>query len=391
MDTADVIVVGAGLAGLSVAWHLPEELRVTVLDQGRSPASEATAQSSGMVRRMDLDPPDRALARRSFAAFQAPGPDWTRPPSHCTGAVLALERDPTHIHDAVAHLRAGGVRVEDVHNPADLSPALLDSPILRAWYLPDEHTADVSALADGFLRGLQRLGRKVHCHTEVVGLLVDKGPRLIGVQTRAGPLHADAVVLAGGAWCQPLAAGVGLWRPLIPLRRNLAVCKSALQAHGPWVWVDDVGVYVRPENEGWLASPCDETPDRPPPGPGSTGPLAQAQSQLLQTKLARLFPAIGPFEVQRGWSGLRTFAPDRRPMLGADPELTGLWWAAGLGGAGVSSCFGVGEAIATWMAGRETPWLEPSTVCPGRAPLQRWAILPDGDPQNARLISADPA
>ena len=76
-----------------------------------------------------------------------------------------------------------------------------------------------------------------------------------------------------------------------------------------------------------------------------------------------------------GWTGLRTFAPDRRPFLGADPELDGLWWAAGLGGFGVTCSLGIGEALGAWMRGEDVPWLRPQGVSPGRALLSRWPVL----------------
>jgi glycine/D-amino acid oxidase-like deaminating enzyme len=387
METVDVIVVGGGLAGLSTAWHLAPDCSVLVLEQGPQPAGEASAQNAGLIRRVDLEPAERALSRRTFAWLQTSHPDWRTSPSRCTGAVLGLGRDPLHLHDAVAHLQAGGVRVQAVDSPGALSPALVDSPLVRAWYLPDEHTADPAALAQGFIAGIDRLGQHVRCDTRVEALLTDQADRVIGVRTATSEIHAGAVILAGGAWCQPLAATAGLHRPLIPLRRSVAICQTDLPASGPWIWVDDVGIYVRPEGEGWLACPCDEAVDPPAPGPGSIGTLQPTQAALLQQRLGRYFPRLGRTRISRGWTGLRTFTPDRRPMLGPDRQRPGLWWAAGLGGAGLSSCIGVGEALATWLAGSSTDWLDASSVRPDRPQLSRWPILPDGDPQGARLVS----
>jgi glycine/D-amino acid oxidase-like deaminating enzyme len=131
--------------------------------------------------------------------------------------------------------------------------------------------------------------------------------------------------------------------------------------------------------------------DPPAPGPGSTGEIASSKQDLLISRLSRYFPALAQPGVVRGWTGLRTFSPDRRPVLGPDPDLQGLWWAAGLGGAGLSSCIGVGEALSAWMEGHTTDWLDPAPLCPGRTPLRKWSILSDGDPQHARLVDAHPA
>lgn len=386
--TADVIVVGAGLAGASVAWHLAPHARVLLLEQGRSTGAEATAQNAGMVRVLGEDPVERALALRSAARFQAPGEDWEdAPPSRVTGAVLGLGHDPSHLHDGVAHLRAAGVRVEALDRPAEVAPLLRGSPLRAAWYLPDARLADPHALLSGFLRGARRHDAALRLGVEVRGLIRD-GDRVVGVRTDREELRADRVVLAAGAWSARLAAGVGLRRPLIPLRRTLlqtAPHPDAAVDH-PWCWIDDVGVYARPEAGGWLCSPCDEAVDAPGTGPGSRGPVEPEIGALLAHKLERWMPALRDLPLRAGWSGLRTFAPDRRPLMGEDPDADGLWWAAGLGGFGVTCSFAVGEAVAAWMRGSSVDWLRPRGVSPGRPFLRRWPIRPTGDLGASRLI-----
>jgi len=142
---------------------------------------------------------------------------------------------------------------------------------------------------------------------------------------------------------------------------------------------------VRPEADGWLCSPCDEAPDSATQS-DSRGPVSPQFEGLTAEKIRRNFPVLGSISFRGGWSGLRTFAPDRRPLLGPDPELTGLWWAAGLGGFGVSCSPAIGEALAHWLEGQETPWLDRSSVDPGRLPLERWTIRPDGDHHGAVFI-----
>ena len=112
-ETHDVVVVGAGLAGASVAWHLAGELGVLLLEKGPQPGAEATAQNAGMVRRMSDDAIERALAMRSWDFFQAPGDDWAAtPPSRKVGAFLGAIHEPHELYDAAAYLRSAGVRVE---------------------------------------------------------------------------------------------------------------------------------------------------------------------------------------------------------------------------------------------------------------------------------------
>jgi D-arginine dehydrogenase len=218
--------------------------------------------------------------------------------------------------------------------------------------------------------------------------LAVRAGRVVGVRTEEGLVEADAVVLAAGAWTSALAQEVGLHRPLIPVRRTLlqTAPHPASRLDHPWTWVDDAGLYVRAEAGGFLVSGCDEAVDWPLAGPGSRGPVEPEHRALAVAKLERYLPALADARVVGGWTGLRTFAPDRRPVLGADGDLDGLWWAAGLGGFGVTCSYAVGEAVAAWFLGREVPWLHRDSVSPARDMPRRWPVRPDGDLGHARLV-----
>ncbi len=385
-----VVVIGGGIAGLSVAWQLAADHDVIVLEQNGQPGAEATAQNAGMVRRLIHDPYERRLALRAADFYADPGPDWDDlSPSRRTGAVLGLAYDHLHLHDAIADGRVFGVRAESVdpRRLAEVAPALAGAPLVQAWYLPDERIADPHAVLTGLLRGLRRMGGELRCDAGVSELMVRAG-RIVGVRTPEGDVGADSVVLAAGAWSGTLAARAGLSRPLLVLRRTLlqSVAQPLSHRDHPWCWIDDAGIYARPEAGGWLCSPCDETRDPPRPGPGSAGPTEPLAIALAGDKLARFMPALAGTRWQGGWTGLRTFAPDRLPMLGEDPELAGLWWTTALGGFGVTCGFAAGEAVATWMRGEDTPWLLREAVAPGRYQMTRVPISPTGDINRMHLV-----
>lgn len=385
---ADVIVVGAGLAGLATAWHLRRYARVLVVDRAPAPATESSDHSAAIVRRTGEDPVERTLVLRTVEWLADPGDDWDgRPPSRVVGAVLAVASDPSLVHDAIAHVRARGVRAERCDRPAEIAPVLAGSPVRGAWWIPDERVADPPALAAGFLRGLREAGGEVRCGVTVTSLAVREG-RVAGVETDRGFLAAGHVVVAAGAWARALAATAGLDRPLHPLRRTIhrtAPDPRADRAQ-PWAWIDDVGLYARPDGGAWLVCGCDEALDVAA-GPGSRRDATAAARAHTAAKIARFMPALASVPLASGWSGLRTFAPDRRPLLGPDGELPGLSWCAGLGGFGVGGSYGAGEAVAAWFRGESVGWLKPGPVAPHRPPLARWPIRPDGDVSGSVLVA----
>ncbi len=394
MTGAEVIVVGGGLAGMAVAAFLAPEHDVLVVERAPGLGTEASSQNAGMIRRLGEDPQERALALRSAAWLSDPPPEFAEA-SRVTGALVGLAHDPTHLNDAVAHLRAAGVRVEAVDRPEEVAPAAAGTHLTRAWWLPDERVADPRALIEGFTTVLQRHGGRVRTGTAVRALTLRSG-RVTGVETDEDVLGAECVVLATGAWSAVLAARAGLQRPLIPVRRTMLQTSrgAAWRSEHPWTWIDDVGVYARPDSSGWLVSGCDETIAFPREAAGSTGPLDPVQAAHALAKLRRYLPRLADVEIRGGWTGLRTFAPDRRPVLGRDPECVGLVWAAGLGGYGVTCCVGVGEAIASLLRDERVGWLRAAALDPGRPYPRRWPVRGDGTLHRARLRAVrlpDPA
>ena len=369
---ADVVVIGAGLAGLAVAASLRSR-RVTVVD-GSAPGSEATAQNAGMLRRMGEDPYERALAVETHRRMEAD--PWLAEVSRRVGAWLVFGRDPTHLHDAAAHLEVAGVARRWVERPQAEVGLMAGAPLRGGWFLPDERVVDAWALVGRLRARLEGAGGAIQRWWVERIEPIAGGWRVVG---GGGAVDAREVVIAAGAWSAALVRPLGVERPLFPLRRTLLLTDPhpAATADHPWCWVDDEGVYARAEGGGFLISGCDEAVDFPS-GPGSRGPVEPVPRAIALDKVARWFPALDGLRFRAGWSGLRTFAPDRRPVLGADPALPGVWWCAGLGGFGVSCGLAAGELVAGWMEGRDG-CVRPAGVSPGRPMLRTWFIRPDGD------------
>ena len=385
----DLVIVGAGLAGASIAWHLRGDCKTVLVDQRPHVGAEASGQNAGMLRRLGEDPYERRLAQRSHLFLQDPGEDWEGlQPSRKTGALMLLAHDPHHLEDGLSHLRATGVPTEQVTNPEKYANFLKAGRFCKSIFLPEERSCNPGDLLAGFVNGATKRGLKLSLGTTVQGLIIENG-KVCGIKTDKESISCGKVVIASGAWSSILAARAGLDRPIVPLRRSLFFTgpHPLFKENHPWVWVDDAGIYARPFDGGFLISPCDEAVDWPTQGRSSWGDTNETQMQLLLQKINAFFPGLAQSHLQHSWTGLRSFAPDRRPFLGPDQEVEGLWWATGLGGFGLSCSVGVGEAMGRWIRGETTPWLDARMVSPNRPLSSKWLIRPSGEIHRARLVS----
>jgi D-arginine dehydrogenase len=241
-------------------------------------------------------------------------------------------------------------------------PVLAGGSAEAGLLLPAAGVLDIHLITSHLAERAQAAGVRIALGREVARVRVAAG-RAEGVELSDGELvAADAVVLAPGAWASSLGASCGAALPLSPLRRHLAQLDPAdpVDQHGPTVWaLDEAPVYFRPESGGVLASPCDEVPWPPSLPPTDAGAL-----EVLADRLGKLAPGLALAAVRRAWACLRTFAPDRLPVIGADPRVDGLYWLAALGGSGMSVGVGAGELLAAIVNGGESPLA--AAVAPGR-------------------------
>lgn len=356
LEQFDVIVVGGGIAGASVAWHLRRHARVLLLERGVSFGAEAASQNAGMIRLLAESPAERALAIRGQrwlveTARERGRIDLFRK----TGGIIGFARKTDRLDDAVAHLRECGVRVSQT---TSLPAALTDSPIVAAWYLPDAGVTDGHALVSLWLSEARASGVVTRRKCAVTQMHVENGA-VVGVRVDDRIIRASAVVVAAGAWSSRLCPSVRL----SPRSRHLLVTRRhrlSSREH-PWCWIDDVGLYARPEGEGWLVSPCDQTVFVPGED-SSWGDVEPLQRAIAHEKLDEWMPALSDVHFQNGWTGVRTFSPDGDPILGADEQRPGLYWATALGGFGVTGGYAVGEYVADIILGNNPTWLDKKRV-----------------------------
>ena len=174
------------------------------------------------------------------------------------------------------------------------------------------------------------------------------------VRWAGGELTATTVVLAAGAWGDELARAAGAGPiGLRPLRRTIAVCRvpseAALDPGGPLVCDAAHTWYFKPEGPNVLVSPADETPSPPCDARADEADVALGIERVNEAT------TLGLRSVVSSWAGLRTFAPDRVPVVGEDPRRSGLFWLVGQGGYGIQTAPAVARCLAGLVAGTGLP------------------------------------
>lgn len=340
MSRPDVIIIGGGIAGLSAAALLAPKYRVLLLEREPLLASVASGNNAAIYRPLEHDALSATLAVRSRALLDA----WVGPHvlQRCGLLLVSASCDSVADLAAVARQRDVAHEVLDADALRRRVPVLQHGELQAGLWLLDGGVLDLHVLTTTLAQRARAAGAELRTSVAVAELVRD-AQHITGVQLTTGErIAAGHVVLAAGAYSAELARSAGLGLPLTALRRHLVQLRASVIAPTqPVVWRLEEEVYFRPESGGVLASPCDETVWSAEIEPRSDPAALLALAQ----KLERTAPALATATVQRAWACLRTFAPDRELVIGADPRVEGLSWLAGLGGRGMSVALAAAEIL----------------------------------------------
>lgn len=385
---ADAVVVGGGVMGTSIAYHLARVgMDRVVLLEKKFLAAGGTGKSTAVIRMHYDNEPEARMVHAAFPVFQ----NWEDVVGGTcdfvsTGFLMIVRPEDTDkLRANVAMQQRVGIntRLVTADEVREIAPAFYSDDLTIAAYEPDSGYADPAATTYGFARAARERGAELHQGVTVTRVAVEGG-RVTGVSTDRGRVSSPVVVLAAGAWSVNLARPLGVELPITPERHQVATLQRPFDVIGGHPTVIDaaLGMYFRPESEhltlvGTGAGEPGVDPDN------YNEAVDPDFVTLAARKISRRVPAMERGLFRGGWSGVYDVTPDGKPILGAvGPE--GLYVAAGFSGTGFKLSPAIGLTMAELITeGRATT----VDLTPFR--LSRWE---EGEPlhgEHAYSLAAD--
>jgi sarcosine oxidase subunit beta len=355
--SADIVIIGAGAIGASIAYQLGRRgARDVVVLERDAVGAGSTSKAAGGIRVQFATRVEIELSLRAIAFFKRFEDEMGVPCDfHQEGYLFVVTDEPTlaRFRENVALQRSMGadVRVIAPDDARALVPALnVDDALAAVWGPADGH-ASPNDVVQAYAAQARARGVRIVEGTPVTGIVVERG-RVAGVLTPAGPIATRLVVNAAGPWAPLVGRMVGLELPVDPRRRHIFVTDAFDGIRHPLPLVTDTGsgFYCRSEQGAILMSP------------GDIGEVTEYEArvdwnvlELAVEKAVRRIPALEHAQVRHAWAGLRPLTPDGRAILDWAPGVEGLYLAVGFCGHGFQHSPGVGETVAeVLLDGRST-------------------------------------
>jgi D-arginine dehydrogenase len=354
----DIIIIGCGIAGASLAYRLTERgvKDILIIEKEEHPGYHATGRAAGVLVAFDLVPSILRLKCLGADFLKNPPEGFSEQALLKRSGILILLKD--QLWDQGCHMVPAllnrGVVVEILTPEETLSkmPVVSLGRFDGALYFPENGHLDVNEMLWSYLRHAKRRGTRLHLNEEVRALEIT-GNRCIGVATDKERYRAAWVVNAGGAWAGKIRE-LGGPTPieLTPYRRTIITFPAPDGTDvKDWPLTADLShhYYFSPESSGLLASPMDEDPMEP----CDVRPDDLVVAETIE-RIRAFTPRLVPRFLRSTWAGLRTFAKDQAMVIGEDPILKHFFWLAGQGGSGIETSSVVGQIAADLILERKT-------------------------------------
>lgn len=340
-ETADVVIIGSGIVGSSVAYHLAEAgcTNVLVVEREAHQGKGSTGKSMGGVRAQFATTVNIQMSRYSidfFATFdeQLGYPADYRPHGYLFCATN--ERHLEYLKTNRGRQLALGVKNVELISREDIVkilPQLRVDDVMGGTYCPTDGFVDPHSVMMGFMLKARERGVKLWLDTRVTGIEVDNG-WVTAVTTTRGPVSTPIVVNAAGAWAAEVALMAGAELPVEPLRRQLVPTEpfDGLPKRFPMVIDMSTGFHFRREGKGILLAWND-----PEETPGFKTDFDETFVEKILTRAASRVPCLADAAVnpRRAWAGLYEMTPDHHAIIGPAPNVKGLFFVNGFSGHGV--------------------------------------------------------
>ncbi|AKN70738.1 sarcosine oxidase subunit beta [Streptomyces sp. PBH53] len=364
---AEVVIVGGGVMGTSIAWHLARAgVRDVVLVERDELAAGSTSRAAGGVRAQFSDELNIQLGARSLEAFgrfeEEVGQDIGL---HRVGYLFLLSTP-----EQVASFEAG-VRLQNslgvpsrLFSPQEarrLSPLIRTDGLLAAAYSPDDGHCTPEAVVHGYARAARAHGARILRHTEATGIELH-GDTITAVSTTLGRIETGTVICAAGAWSRAVGAMAGVELPVRPLRRQIAVTAPVpgLPPALPMTIDFTTSLYFHREGPGLLLGMSD-----PDERPGFATDTHDRWIPRLAEAMQQRAPALLELRRTGGWAGLYENTPDHNALIGEASTVSRFLYATGFSGHGFLQGPAVGEIVRDLYLGR-VPFLDISPLSAGR-------------------------
>ncbi|WP_328333476.1 FAD-binding oxidoreductase [Kribbella sp. NBC_00382] len=344
---AEVVIVGGGVMGTSIAFHLAEAgiTDVLLLEQHEL-GSGSTSKAAGGIRANFSDELNIALGARSLEAFarfgQRPGQEIDL---HQVGYLFLLStNEQVELFEESTRLQnAAGqpTRMLDVDEAVRLAPILSPDGLVAACFSPNDGHCTPESVVLGYATAARRLGARLVTNCEVTGIDA-VGNEIRAVRTSRGTVATSTVICAAGAWSAPLAAMVGVDLPVTPLRRQIVVTEAipGLPRDMPMTIDFSSTFYFHGEGPGLLVGMSD-----PEEEPGFHLNRTDSWLPRLTAAMEQRAPSLLDAGLASGWAGLYENTPDHNALIGESPDISRFLYATGFSGHGFLQGPAIGEII----------------------------------------------
>jgi glycine cleavage system aminomethyltransferase T/glycine/D-amino acid oxidase-like deaminating enzyme len=361
-DRAQVVIIGGGVIGCSVAYHLTKlGWTEVVLIERKSLTCGTTWHSAGMIGQLRATFNMTRLAKHTTAVLQELEAETGQATGYKQNGALVVTADPERFIELRRSASMGqcfGLQV-DVLTPdaaAEKWPLMNADDLVGAVFLPTEGQTNPVDTTQAYARGAQMRGARIIENTKVTGILKDNG-RATGVVTDRGEIRSEFVVNCGGMWGREIGAMAGVNVPLHAAEHFYVVTEPirGLAPNTPSLRDQNGGVYFK-EDAGKLLVGAFELKAKPWGMDGIPDDFAFDQlpddwehfEPIMENALHRV-PALADAGIQLFFCGPESFTPDDRYLLGEAPELKNFYVAAGFNSVGVGSSGGAGMILADWI------------------------------------------